>query len=181
MIKTTLLIITLSFSGFLHAQENTSFNFTFNHLALSVKDVNRSAAFCANVLKLDEITNRSKLEGVRWFSLGQGKELHLISTVKENVTINKAVHLALTTSNFDSFIKSLDNAKTAYSDWPGTPHKINIRADGIKQVFFQDPDGYWIEVNSVSQRADGIKQVFFQDPDGYWIEVNSPGASPDKN
>ena len=29
--------------------------------------------------------------------------------------------------------------------------KINIRADGIKQIFFQDPDGYWIEVNSVGK------------------------------
>jgi lactoylglutathione lyase len=28
-------------------------------------------------------------------------------------------------------------------------NKINIRADGVKQIFFQDPDGYWIEVNSI--------------------------------
>ncbi len=42
--------------------------------------------------------------------------------------------------------------KIAYSDWPGTPNKVNIRADGMKQVFFQDPDGYWIEVNSVAQK-----------------------------
>ena len=42
--------------------------------------------------------------------------------------------------------------KLVYSDWPGTPHKINIRADGIKQVFFQDGDGYWIEVNSDGQK-----------------------------
>ena len=39
-----------------------------------------------------------------------------------------------------------------YSDWPGTPNTINIRADGIKQIFFQDPDGYWIEVNNVAQK-----------------------------
>ena len=148
MKKITLLLIIFSFPGFLQAQDNTSFNFTFNHLALSVKDVNRSAEFFANVLKLQQITNRSKLEGVRWFSLGQGKELHLISTLKENVTINKAVHLALTTPDFDSFVKTLDAMSIAYSDWPGNAHKINIRADGIKQVFFQDPDGYWIEVNS---------------------------------
>jgi lactoylglutathione lyase len=68
------------------------------------------------------------------------------------VTINKAVHLALTTPNFDAFIKTLDSMKLAYSDWPGSPHKINIRADGIKQVFFQDRDGYWIEVNSAGQK-----------------------------
>jgi catechol 2,3-dioxygenase-like lactoylglutathione lyase family enzyme len=134
------------------AQDTSSFNFAFNHLALSVKDVDASADFYKKVLKLHEITNRSKLEGVRWFSIGEGNELHLISIIKENVTINKAVHLALTTPNFNAFIKALDSLNLVYSDWPGTTHKINIRADGIKQVFFQDRDGYWIEVNSAGQK-----------------------------
>jgi lactoylglutathione lyase len=134
------------------AQGNATFNFTFDHTALSVKDVNRSAEFYQKVLKLQEITNRSKLEGVRWFAIGEGKELHLISIIRENVTANKAVHLALTTSDFDAFVTMLEKMNIAYSDWPGTPNKINIRADGIKQIFFQDPDGYWLEVNSVIKK-----------------------------
>ena len=145
---TVITILTLQLRG----QDNTSFNLTFNHLALSVKDVNQSADFYGNILKLQEITNKAKLEGVRWFSIGEGRELHLISIIKENVSLNKAVHLALTTPNFDSFIKMLEKMNVAYSDWPGTLNKINIRADGIKQIFFQDPDGYWIEVNSVAQK-----------------------------
>ena len=122
-----------------------------HHLALSVKDIDRSAEFYTKVLNLKEITNRTKIDGIRWFSLGEDKELHLVSILKENVTINKAVHFALTTSDFDSFVKRLDKLNITYSDWPGTPHKINVRADGIQQVYFQDPDGYWIEVNSVGQ------------------------------
>jgi len=152
MRKITFLIIALSFTFFVQAQDTTSFNFTFNHLALSVKDVDRSADFYKKVLNLKEITNRTKMDGIRWFSLGESKELHLISIIKDNVTINKAVHLALTTSNFDNFIKTLERTNIVYSDWTGTPHKINIRADGIKQIYFQDPDGYWIEVNSVGQK-----------------------------
>ena len=152
MTKISLFAFAAFFSSSLLAQDTTSFNFNFNHVALSVKDVDHSADFYMKVLKLQEITNRSKLEGVRWFSLGEGKELHLISFVKEKVIINKAVHLALTTTNFDSFIKLLDSLKITYSDWAGTTYKINIRADGIKQVFFQDPDGYWIEVNSIDQK-----------------------------
>jgi len=148
MKQISLLIIALALSASAQAQESISV-FTFNHLALSVKDVDRSADFYSKVLNLQEITNKTKMEGIRWFSLGEGKELHLISLLKENVTINKAVHIALTTSDFDTFIKTLDRMNIAYSDWPGTPHKINIRADGIKQIFFQDPDGYWLEVNSV--------------------------------
>ena len=136
----------------LNSQSNATFQLTFNHLALSVTDVNRAAEFYKDVLKLQEITNRTKMDGIRWFSLEEGKELHLISTVKEGVTINKAVHLAMTTPDFDAFVTKLDQLKIMYSDWPGTEHKINIRADGIKQIFFQDPDGYWIEVNSVAQK-----------------------------
>ena len=137
MKKLKLLIVALSFSGFLLAQENTSFNFRYNHLALSVKDVDRSAEFYMKVLKLPEILNRSKIEGVRWFVFADGLELHLISAIKQDVITNKALHLALTTSNLEDFIKTLNTMKIAYSDWPGNPQKINIRADGIKQVFFK--------------------------------------------
>jgi lactoylglutathione lyase len=152
MQKFKLLLIALLIGVSVHAQDTTTFNFAFNHMALSVKDVDLSADFYKRVLKLEEITNRSKLDGVRWFSLGDGKELHLISIVKESVATNKAIHLALTTSNFDAFIETLNKENIPYSDWPGTLGKINIRADGIKQVFFQDPNGYWIEVNSIGKK-----------------------------
>jgi lactoylglutathione lyase len=148
VLLTVLSLLTLQLQG----QDNISFSLTFNHLALSVKDVNRSADFYGNILKFQEITNRSKLEGVRWFSIGDGRELHLISIIKENVSVNKAIHVAFTTPDFDAFVVMLEKMKIAYSDWPGTPNKVNVRADGMKQVFFQDPDGYWIEVNSVAQK-----------------------------
>ena len=152
MRKITILIFALIFSVIVRGQDSTSFSLTFNHLAISVKDVNRSAEFYKNILKLKEIENRAKLEGVRWFSTGDGKELHLISIIKEPIVLNKAIHIAFTTSNFEAVIKTLDEMNITYSDWPGTLHKINIRADGVKQIFFQDPDGYWIEVNSVGQK-----------------------------
>lgn len=148
MKKLTLLLALFALAKFLYAQDN-SFQFTYNHLALSVKDVDRSASFYKNVLMLKEITNRTAMFGIRWFSLGEeGNELHLISTVKEEVKINKAVHLGLSSSHFDAFIKHLDELKIPYSDWPGVANKVNVRADGVKQIFFQDPDGYWVEVNS---------------------------------
>ena len=148
-----LFIIMFLFLGFdmLLSQDNSSYHLTLDHLALSVKDVDKSADFYKNALKLQEITNRTEMPGIRWFSLGDGKELHLISTIKEEVSINKAVHLALKTPHFDAFVMKLEEMNIAYSDWPGTHKNISIRADGIKQIFFQDVDGYWIEVNSVGQ------------------------------
>ena len=136
----------------LYSQEKTTLGLTLNHLAISVKDVNKAGDFYSKILYLPEITNRTQKEGIRWFSLGDGKELHLVSTITSPVTINKAVHLALTTPHFEVLIKQLQKEHIPYSDWPGEPNKITTRADGIQQVYFQDPDGYWIEVNSVASK-----------------------------
>ena len=147
MKKSIILFTAVICFGMLQAQEIGQF--TFNHIALSVKDLDKSAIFYKEVLKLKEITNRTKMDGIRWFSFGEGKELHLVSIFKEPVTINKAVHFALTTAKFDAFVKTLEAPNVIYSDWPGAQNKITKRADGIKQIYFQDPDGYWIEVNSI--------------------------------
>ncbi len=152
MMKTNILFLILLFSAILRGQDTTSFNLSFNHVAISVKDVNRSAEFYKNTLRLKEIENRAKIEGIRWFSTGDGKELHLISTIKDSVVLNKAIHIAFTTPNFDAVVKTLEEMHIIYSDWPGHLHKINIRADGVRQIYFQDPDDYWIEVNSSDQK-----------------------------
>lgn len=149
MKKILFLLLTLVCTGSVGAQATSSFSLTMNHAALSVKDLDRSVDFYTNVLKLSEITNLTRKEGIRWISMGDGKELHLVSTIKEPVTVNKAVHIAFKAINFDELVKTLEDQKIVYSDWQGILHKINIRADGIKQIYFQDPDGYWIEVNSV--------------------------------
>jgi catechol 2,3-dioxygenase-like lactoylglutathione lyase family enzyme len=142
-----LIVHTLSVTA--SAQTN-SFGFTFNHQALSVKDLQKSAKFYSEVLELEPISNRTQNPGITWFSLGEGKELHLVSVIQEEVKINKAVHIAITTPNFDAFIKHLEKNKIVYSDWPGKQNNITIRADGIKQIYIQDVDGYWIEINSVA-------------------------------
>jgi lactoylglutathione lyase len=100
-----LLLISFSINGLLHAQESSNSTFSFNHLALSVKDINRSVDFYTKVFQLKEITNRSAMDGIRWISLNEGKELILIAVLKEPVVINKAVSLALATKNIDVFVR----------------------------------------------------------------------------
>ncbi|WP_204346583.1 VOC family protein [Psychroserpens algicola] len=121
--------------------------FSFNHIALSVKDVNASTEFYQKVFQLKEIKNTASDSKTRWLSLGEGKQLHLIPRPNAEIKTNKAVHFALTTRDFSSFIEHLHALKIEYSDWLNTPNKDYIRKDGIKQVYFQDPNGYWIEVN----------------------------------
>lgn len=154
MKKIAVLLIFMQSFVFTYGQDKTDISVTLDHIALSVKDVDQSAKFYKDVLNLEEITNKTKNEGIRWLSLGDGKELHLVSTIKSEIKINKAVHLALATYDFDMIISKLEDNEIEYSDWPGNLNKINIRADGVKQIYFQDPNGYWIEVNSLGQKRD---------------------------
>jgi catechol 2,3-dioxygenase-like lactoylglutathione lyase family enzyme len=139
-----------------HAPDSGRVKLAFNHLALSVQDVDRSADFYGRVLGLAEIPRSAKgSKGVRWFSLGNGQQLHLISPVYyrgDAVHINKAVHLALATDHFDDFLKQLSADGIAWGNWAGEPKKFNTRTDEVKQIYFQDPDGYWIEVNSAGEK-----------------------------
>jgi lactoylglutathione lyase len=173
MKKILLLLWIIVHCNLLVAQDNAPIHFTYNHNALSVTDANRSAAFYKNVFQLTEITNRTQMDGIRWISLGEGKELHLVSVIKEPVTINKAVHFALNTNNMDGLVKRLKELKIVYSDWPGKPNTVTIRADGVKQIYLQDPDGYWIEVNDASAAisVDQIKNDIWQLEEKYWKYV----------
>ncbi len=122
--------------------------FSFNHIALSVLDVDASIEFYQKVLQLEEIKNTASDSKTRWLSLGGGKQLHLIPRPNAEIKTNKAVHFALATSDIDAFANHLNKLRIDYSDWHNTINKDYVRKDGIKQVYFQDPDGYWIEINN---------------------------------
>ena len=172
-------ILTLAFfclAVCLFAQpENTgnAFDLHFNHQAISVKDVAKSLAFYTTILGLPEITNRTKKEGIRWVGLGDDKELHLISTNKDPVLINKAVHLALTTPDMEKLTLFLRKVGVAFQDWDGKPDAIAKRADGVQQIYLQDPDGYWVEINSgySPQDMENIKEALWQKEVAYWKYV----------
>ncbi|GGF71508.1 VOC family protein [Wenyingzhuangia marina] len=123
------------------------FPFSFNHVAISVKDVNVSVEFYRRVLKLEEIENTASNSKTRWLSLGEGKQLHLIPRL-DDITTNKAVHFALAIEDISLFVNHLKTLHVDYSDWLGTPNKNYVRKDGIQQIYFQDPDKYWIEINN---------------------------------
>ena len=120
--------------------------FLFDHIALSVTDVEVSIQFYQKVFRFDEIKNTASNSKTRWLSMGGGKQLHLIPR-SDHIKTNKAVHFALSTTDFSVFVSHLESLEIPYSDWRNTPNKDYIRKDGIRQVYLQDPDGYWIEVN----------------------------------
>ncbi len=109
MKKLILLLVVVLFSKLTVGQEKEEFSMSFDYLALSVDDVEKSAEFYKTILNLDEITNKTKVKDIRWSSLDNGKELHLISIVESKITLNKAVHFAVKATNFDAFIKKLSH------------------------------------------------------------------------
>lgn len=120
---------------------------TFDHYTIKVSNLDVSASFYQSILGLSEIKNRTEKSHIRWFSLGNG-ELHLVRGNAENIKTNVGVHLALSISDFEEFMSLLEDKNIIPHNSAGQSGETTIRTDGIKQVYFQDPDGYWIEVNN---------------------------------
>lgn len=64
--------------------------------------------------------------------------------------LHKAIHFALNVNDLDSFIKYLEKTGIEYQDWIGKKAGISLRGDGIRQIYIEDPDGHWIEINDAS-------------------------------
>lgn len=140
-------ILTLLFMTFSNAQN--SFSLKKDHDAIMVKDLKASAKFYGEVLGLKEIPNGGLGDQIRWFDAGNQVQLHLIEN-KDNFPTTKGVHMALSTNDLDGLMKYLKSNQVHFENWPGEPGVTNNRPDGIKQIYLQDPDGYWIEINDNS-------------------------------
>jgi lactoylglutathione lyase len=117
------------------------------HLAVYVEDLKRSADFYSDVFDFQELDEPFKDGLHAWFDIGNNIALHIIEAPWEPVTINKNNHICFSIPDMSGFIENLNNLKVEFEDWPGNKGKINIRPDGVKQIYIRDPDGYWIEIN----------------------------------
>ncbi|WP_247716464.1 VOC family protein [Sinomicrobium weinanense] len=122
------------------------FNFKKDHDAILVKDLDKSAGFYAEIFGLEEIYNAGLGENFRWFQLNDKVQIHLIKS-NEDFKPHKGVHLAINTDDLEGFMEFLRSKKVHFENWPGKANTTNTRPDGIKQIYIEDPDGYWIEVN----------------------------------
>ena len=119
-----------------------------SHIAVSVSHLEKSTHFYKEILQLQLIPEPFKQGMHSWFQIGTHCQLHLIAGAGEGYKKNMNNHLAFTTPSIEVFIDRLTGAGFSYSDAFGNKNKVHIRPDGIQQIFFQDPDGYWLEVNN---------------------------------
>jgi catechol 2,3-dioxygenase-like lactoylglutathione lyase family enzyme len=148
---TFILIISFTYNYSAQAQKDTM-RFSVDHYAINVSDLQRSVDYYQLVFGIKEIYNGTEKKHIRWFRLGDQQELHIISVENLKLQIPKGVHLALTTADVSLFIKHLETLEITYYDWPGNKGSVSIRPDKVKQIYIQDPDGYWIEINDGEKR-----------------------------
>lgn len=118
-----------------------------NHIAFSVLDLKRSTVFYTTIIHLDTIPEPFHDGRHTWLAIGDVSALHLIQNPGPISTPSKNTHVCFRVFSVDDFIKVLNQHKIAYEDWQGKPNSVTVRTDGVKQIYFQDPDGYWIEIN----------------------------------
>lgn len=119
----------------------------FSHTTIYVVDLAKSADFYENVLQLKKIAEPFHDDRHVWFKVGDHSQLHVVSGAKEKVAHDINIHLAFSVKSMEKFTRHLDEAHVKYGNWAGDSKAPQVRPDGIKQVYLQDPEGYWIEVN----------------------------------
>lgn len=130
-----------------------AFSFALHHVSLYVRDQNVSAEFYARVLGLAEIPNRLAASGhIRWFTIDGYRTLHLIGGDMQTGRDRAfSSHWALSTPDLDAVMRHLTQQGVEYVNVAREKRGIQVRPDGVRQIYFQDPDGHWVEINDAGQ------------------------------
>jgi lactoylglutathione lyase len=122
-----------------------------NHIAIYVVDLKISTAFYKDIIGLDTIPEPFHDGRHTWFSVGVKSHLHIISGATTKTAHDKNTHLCFSVASVPEFVKILVKNKIEYENWAGEKMTITTRVDGVKQIYFKDPDGYWIEINDAKE------------------------------
>jgi lactoylglutathione lyase len=140
------LLVFLSIAS-IHSYGQNKQNATLNHIAQYVVNLKTSTDFYISVVGLDTIPEPFHDGRHTWFTVGGNSHLHLIQGAKKMSAHEKNSHLCFSVASVTEFIKILEKNKVPYENWVGEKTAVTSRVDGVKQIYFKDPDGYWIEIN----------------------------------
>lgn len=118
-----------------------------DHIAVYVVDLQKSTHFYQNIMGLDTIPEPFHDGRHTWFKLGTGA-LHLIQGPDAAAAHNKNNHLCFRVKDLNAFTQRLAKAGINHENWLGEKSVRTRRPDGVEQIYLQDPDGRWLEVNN---------------------------------
>jgi len=130
------------------ANPNSDIAVTLNHIGIYVTNLQVSTAFYENILSLKQIPEPFHDGKHTWFTIGKAGHLHLIQGNPKQYERDRNDHLCFSVKSIEAFIANLDKNKIEYTNWPGDKKEPTIRPDGVKQIYFKDPDGHLIEINN---------------------------------
>ncbi len=122
-----------------------------NHTAIYVKDLQKAAFFYEHVIGLDTIPEPFRMGRHKWFRIGPKMALHIILGATEIKEYYKNQHTCFSVSDMKLFVDRLKKNNVVFEDVNGNQGAITKRVDGVQQIWFRDPDGYWIEVNDARE------------------------------
>jgi catechol 2,3-dioxygenase-like lactoylglutathione lyase family enzyme len=120
----------------------------YDHQGVYVSSLTESGAFYKNILRLEEIKSPwDDVSITRFFSMGNNGELHLVPTTNLSNKQIKGVHISYSVRYFDIYLAFLASKGIEYGNVEGDVGQVDMRPDGLRQIYLQDPYGNWIEIN----------------------------------
>ncbi|MBC7651590.1 MAG: VOC family protein [Deinococcales bacterium] len=118
-----------------------------NHTAIYVVNLEASKYFYQHIIGLDTLTEPFKDGKHAWFKTGQGIAMHIIEGAPVKKEYYKNQHTCFSVASIALFTYALKKENICWEDRDGAKHAITKRVDGVQQIWLQDPDGYWVEIN----------------------------------
>lgn len=145
------LLIAMFLPSIMNAQEAKKLTPSLNHIAIYVTDLKTSTNFYMNIVGLDTIPEPFHDGKHTWFSVGPKSHLHLIEGASAKREQDKNSHLCFSIPSVEEFMSILKKNNVEFESWNGDKNTFTKRVDGVKQIYFKDPDGYWLEINDAKE------------------------------
>lgn len=149
--RITILCLLILFSSQAVLSQQNKPTVQINHTAIYVVDLKKSATFYADIIGLDTVPEPFHDGKHAWFKTGPHSMLHIIQGADKPKEYYKNNHTCYSLPSLEAFVAKLKSQGISFEDVNGKANTITTRVDGVHQIWFRDPDGYWIEVNDAKE------------------------------
>lgn len=140
-------LLLLLFALSSQAQNTAKPKAVLNHIAIFVTNLERTVDFYSNVFQLDTIPEPFHDKKHAWYAISPGVALHVIAGADKPKEYFLNNHMCFSVASVDAFVEKLKARGIGWVNAKAEKGQITTRVDGVKQIWVNDPDGYFIEVN----------------------------------